>query len=195
MKKRTKKTALTAFILIFVSLIAFISAEVDLGVRPSEININLFTNEQNCTDIIIFSSDKQINITAIDKWVDNSYTLEVDDYIKTAEEIGLNINYQKVISIKRQYSEKICVNASKKGDYQGIIIYANKENKAINIPLHLKISVGEKSIIQTRPAPNTANAANTDYSQYTLLLLLPTLIFIIIFIVLTRINKIKNKQF
>ena len=190
MKKR-------ALFLITLTLIIFnfslISSAVDLGIRPSTINLNLFLNEENCTDITIFTAYKNINVTAEDKWADDLYTTDINDFTKSHENLNLKITYAQILSIKKQAEDKLCITADKIGKYNGMLTYKYQENEKIKVISWIKLNVAERDAIKIKSGnSNTKN--DVDLEVYILPLLFSTLVFIIIIIYLNSANKKIKKQ-
>jgi len=193
MKKRLKILFLTAVIAIIFSSFSFASAEIDLGIRPSNIELNLFVNEQKCTDITLFSSYKNVNATGIDKWSDEPYPTDINDYTKTAQDLNLEVTYPKSVTIKKEATNQFCITPGKTGIYNGMLAYKKQENETIKITSYIKISVTEKNVIKARITGSTTSATNLE--SYALPLLLSTFVFIIIFVYLSILNrKLKRKR-
>ena len=186
--------------LIALTLIIFnfslISSAVDLGIRPSTINLNLFLNEENCTDITIFTAYKNINVTAEDKWADDLYTTDINDFTKSHENLNLKITYAQILSIKKQAEDKLCITADKIGKYNGMLTYKYQENETIKVISWIKLNVAKRNAIEVKTGNSSAGSSSNDINlePYTLPLLFSTLIFIIAIIYLNSANKKIKKQ-
>ena len=127
--------------ILFIFLFIFLTTKIyaaSLTVSPEQVNFELNQGETICKKInldgngIILIKDKWA-----EKWEDQK---ELNLHKLNSNELNININYPKNISINGREKIEICINSEEFGKYHGILLF-REENSKSGIGIWLNVTV------------------------------------------------------
>lgn len=94
-----------------------------LSISPGEIKFDLIKGEKGCEKMTL-TNEQEINLNGRDSWTDNQQSVGIlSEYIKSASELGIEINYQNYIQNMTNQEVEVCLTGNNPGNYYGALVY------------------------------------------------------------------------
>src|SRR3989338_5488495 len=121
--------ALVFWLVCFGSL----SSGIELGISPPTLVFNGSVGEKICNEYRILADRGNISLILSDRWINKKELIKnLELYDLDGRVFGIEIVYDKKISISNEHNGKVCLSARNGGNYYGVLIFSS-ENGNVGI--------------------------------------------------------------
>lgn len=150
---------------IFLLFLVFLMGNIlAFEFSPTQIDMNLEKNQQDCKTITLTSDSDTIQI--YDKWAENKdLDWNVNLFRTEASSQGLSLTYPSELLLK-QREFQVCISGSKEGEYHGVLLLKEEQkgNSIMQMAIWLKIRIGNVANQQTTQQNTPSTNAGTENS-------------------------------
>ena len=150
---------------------------------PSQIN---FDEEKICQNVNL-KLEGNATLIGTDFWAeDNYFERKLSMHNLTAEEVGLKVDYPKLVNLYGEEEIEICIQG-KKGNHHGVLLY-RIEGKPVEVGIWIDANFSKQSFISI-----TGNSVKEEkINPKNIFIITPVIFFIILGILIWKATKVEN---